>query len=189
FLVGDSMSAVDAGHFPGRTFVYTGWSTDLMIVAVAMCLGGVLVGLAQSKILYYQLLDQYIAASSFTATSANTLQRRSASWTTLLASVSLSTSALVLTFLMIADESWDIPAIYFVGIGIAGIILVHAYVPNAALTIHNHQRDTTDYEGDSKLFSPVGTSFIWSPPMAERRNACSLDENRRWEVVAATATL
>ncbi|KAG0379772.1 hypothetical protein BGX24_011794 [Mortierella sp. AD032] len=208
-LVGDSTSAVDAGHFPGRTFVYTGWSTDLMIVAVAMCLGGVLVGLAQSKILYHQLLDQHIAASSFATASTNPLQRRGVSWTTLLASFSLSTSALALTFLMIADESWDVPAIYFVGIGISGIILVHAYVPNAALTIHNYQRDTTDvsssdsddddentcigsdneYEDDSKVLSPVETSFVWSPPMAERRNACSLDENRRWEVVAAATTL
>ncbi|KAF9118559.1 hypothetical protein BGW39_001053 [Mortierella sp. 14UC] len=207
FFIGDSMSAADAGHYPGRTFVYTGWSTDLMIVAVAMCLGGVLVGLAQFKILYHQLLDQHVASSFPTTT--NILLGRRASWMTLLANFSLCTSALALTFLMIADESWDVPAIYFAGIGIAGIILVHAWVPNAALTIHSH-RDTTDNspsddeddedtcigsdkEEDSKLFSPISSPstdehpFVWSPPMAERRNACSLDENRRWEVVVAAA--
>ncbi|KAF9909149.1 hypothetical protein EC991_009059 [Linnemannia zychae] len=208
FLVGDSVSAADAAPYPGRTFVYTGWSTDLMIVAVAMCLGGVLVGLAQSKILYHQFLDQHVT-SSLSAT-ANVSLRRRTSWTTILASFSLCTSALALTFLMIADESWDVPAIYFVGIGIAGIILVHAWVPNVALSIHSH-RDTTDNsstddEDDedtcigsdedegSKLFSPIPSPsteehpFVWSPPMAERRNACSLDENHRWEVVSAAAT-
>jgi hypothetical protein len=209
FLIGDSMSAADAGHYPGRTFVYTGWSTDLMIVAIAMCLGGVLVGLAQTKILCYQLMDQR-AADSFIPTAANISVRRRASWTTRLAIFSLCTTALALTFLMIADESWDVPAFYFVGIGIAGIILVHTWVPNAALTIHG-QCDITDdsssndedgedtciesnEDGDSKLFSANSSlstddyPFVWSRPMAERRNACSLDVNRRWEVVATTMT-
>lgn len=196
FLVGDSLSAADiGGHFPGRTFIYTGWSTDLMILAVAMCLGGVLVGLAQSKVLYHQLLDRHISLSDTTTT----IQRRRTSWTTLLASLALSASALALTFLMIADESWDVPSIYFVGIGIAGIILVHAWVPNAALTVHKSDDSTDEDSSDDDVDTCVGsdseldtnnkvldeTPLLWSPPTTERRNACSLDENRRLEVVAA----
>ncbi|KAG0293569.1 hypothetical protein BGZ96_002676, partial [Linnemannia gamsii] len=198
FLVGDSLAAAGSdmgGHFRGRTFIYTGWSTDLMIFAVAMCLGGVLVGLAQSKILYHQLLDQHMDLFS------TTTQRRRASWTTLLVCLTLSGSALGLTFLMIADESWDVPAIYFVGIGIAGIIIVHAWVPNAALALHkvddSIDEDSSDDDDDytcigsdtemdvNNKFSDE-TPLVWSPPSTERRNACSLDENRRLEVVAAT---
>lgn len=198
FLVGDSIAAAGSdmgGHLPGRTFIYTGWSTDLMILAVAMCLGGVLVGLAQSKILYHQLLDQHMDFSG-----TNTLHRR-ASWKTLVACLALSGSALGLTFLMIADESWDVPAIYFVGIGIAGIILVHAWVPNAALIVHKVDDSINEYSSDdddedtcigsdtemdvnSSKFSDE-TPLVWSPPSTERRNACSLDENRRLEVVTA----
>ncbi|OAQ29781.1 hypothetical protein K457DRAFT_137662 [Linnemannia elongata AG-77] len=196
FLVGDSLSAADIGvHFPGRTFIYTGWSTDLMILAVAMCLGGVLVGLAQSKVLYYQLLDRHISLSG----ASTTIQRRRASWATLLASLALSVSALALAFLMIADESWDVPSIYFVGIGIAGIILVHAWVPNAALTVHKRDDSTDEDSLDDDNDTCVGsdteldsnnkildeTPLVWSPPTTERRNACSLDENHRWEVIAA----
>ncbi|KAG0200051.1 hypothetical protein BGX33_011238 [Mortierella sp. NVP41] len=209
FLVGDSMTAADdGGHYSGRTFIYLGWSTDLMIVAVAMCLGGVLVGLAQSKALCHQLLDQQYLKES-TSLKTLTQRRRRASWTTLLACLCLSGSALALTFLMIADKSWDVPAIYFVGIGIAGIILVHAWVPNAALPVH-HTRDnidssdnddddseddedtcigsdSEDADHNNKLASHVfgTTPLAWSQPMTERRNACSLDENRRREVVAA----
>ncbi|KAF9546066.1 hypothetical protein EC957_010202 [Mortierella hygrophila] len=195
-LVGDSVSAADiGGHFPGRTFIYTGWLTELMIFAVSMCLGGVLVGLAQSKILYHQLLDRHVSLCG----TITTIQRRRASWTTLLASLTLSASALAITFLMIADESWDVPSIYFVGIGIAGIILIHAWVPNAALTVHKRDDsiagDSSDDDDDTCVESDTEldinnqildeTPFVWSPPTTERRNACSLDENRRWEVVAA----
>ncbi|KAF9143491.1 hypothetical protein BGX30_000276 [Mortierella sp. GBA39] len=195
FLVGDSVSAaVIGGHFPGRTFIYRGWSTDLMIFAVAMCLGGVLVGLAQSKILYDQLLDRHVSLCG----TITTIQHRRASWTTLLASLALSASALAITFLMITDESWDVPSIYFVGIGIAGIILIHAWVPNAPLIVHkrvdstvedssNDDDDTcvgsdTELDNNNKILDE--TPFVWSPPTTERRNACSLDENRRREVVA-----
>ncbi|KAG9066234.1 hypothetical protein KI688_001455 [Linnemannia hyalina] len=196
FLVGDSVSAADiGGHFPGRTFIYTGWSTDLMIFAVSMCLGGVLVGLAQSKILYHQLFDRHVSLCG----TITTIQRRRASWTTLLASLALSATALAITFLMIADESWDVPSIYFVGIGIAGIILIHAWVPNAALTVHKRDdptdEDSSDDDDDTCVESDTEldtnnqildeTPVVWSPPTTERRNACSLDENHRWEVVAA----
>ncbi|KAF8946000.1 hypothetical protein BGZ47_001561 [Haplosporangium gracile] len=195
FLVGNSLAAADiGGHFSGRTFVYTGWSTDLMILAVAMCLGGVLVGLAQAKVLYHQVLDQHISLPVTTITT----QRRHASWKTLLASLTLSGSALALTFLMIADESWDVPAIYFVGIGIAGIILVHAWVPNAALTVYRRDDSADENTSDDDDDTCVGsdsemdvnkfsdeTPLVWSPPTTERRNACSLDENRRWEVATA----
>ncbi|KAF9154523.1 hypothetical protein BG015_000742 [Linnemannia schmuckeri] len=200
FLVGDSLKAADiSGHFPGRTFIYTGWSTDLMILAVAICLGGVLVGLAQAKILYHQMLDHHIRLPDTTIIT----QHRRASWRTLLASLTLSGSALALTFLMIADESWDVPAIYFVGIGIAGIIIVHAWIPNAALTVHRRDdsadEDTSDDDDNDTCVGSDSemdvnnkflddTPLIWSPPTTERRNACSLDENRRWEV-ATGATL
>ncbi|KAG0315542.1 hypothetical protein BGZ97_008142 [Linnemannia gamsii] len=97
---------------------------------------------------------------------------------------------------------WDVPAIYFVGIGIAGIILVHAWVPNAALTVYNGDdsnidEDSSDEDDDTCIGSDTEmdvnnkfsdeTPLVWSPPFTERRNACSLDENHRWEVVA-TAT-
>ncbi|KAF9920069.1 hypothetical protein FBU30_010204 [Linnemannia zychae] len=200
YLVGDSIT--DGVHYPGRTFVYKGWLTNLMIVAASMCLGGVLVGLAQSKALCHQLMveqQQHLA----TICPMTIPQQSGTPWKTLLVGFFVAASALGLTLLMIIDESWDVPAIYFVGIGIAGLILVHHWVPSTALTVYsghlvedtiededcyNDDDDTcigSDTESDdAKLVSPLA----WSPPMAERRNACSLDENRRWEVVT-TATI
>jgi len=165
----------------GQVFVYHAWWTDLMILIVAMCLGGVLVGLAQARIVYEQILEnqQYSLEARQRGSGAS-------AGSTVLCLV-ISASAVSLTILMILAECWDVPSVYFSGIGIAGMILVHALVPDIALRIHNSQVEAQDDEnesdddfcGDEKELLSIHDT--WSPPMSERRNACSLEQNRRWE--------
>ncbi|KAF9180468.1 hypothetical protein BGZ50_006192 [Haplosporangium sp. Z 11] len=160
-----------------RIFAYRGWRTDAMIVALTMCLGGVLVGLAQSKVLYGQLLEQQHPALVHAMRS-----RRRITFTSLISCLFLSGSALSLTVLMILTDCWDVPSVYFVGIGIAGMILVHTWVPNVALLVESSagQAEVHEYYGDEKS----ALNHIWLPPTTERRNACSLDVSQRGELTA-----
>ncbi|KAF9571801.1 hypothetical protein EC968_010672 [Mortierella alpina] len=163
-----------------HAFVYHAWWTDMMIVAVAMCLGGVLVGLAQARVVYEQILEMQ----------ENSLVTRQqgldASAGSIVSCLVISASAACLTILMILAECWDVPSVYFSGIGIAGMILVHALVPDFALQVDNCHGTVEDDEegsdsdtcGDEKEMLPVYAT--WSPPMSERRNACSLEQNRQW---------
>ncbi|KAF9989465.1 hypothetical protein BGZ75_006310 [Mortierella antarctica] len=165
----------------GNAFVYHAWWTDLMIMIVAMCLGGVLVGLAQARVVYEQILERQKYP-------LETRQRESgASASSVVSSLVISASAVSLTILMILAECWDVPSVYFSGIGIAGMILVHALVPDIALQIapfHGTAEDDED-ESDNDTCSDekevLSIHGTWSPPMSERRNACSLEQNRRWE--------
>ncbi|KAF9966995.1 hypothetical protein BGZ70_000461 [Mortierella alpina] len=165
----------------GQVFVYHAWWTDLMILIVAMCLGGVLVGLAQARTVYEQILESQ-------EYSLETRQRGSgASACSIASCLVISASAVTLTILMILAECWDVPSVYFSGIGIAGMILAHALVPDIALQIRNSQdgaqydedESDDDFCGDEKEVLSIHDT--WSPPMSERRNACSLEQNRRWE--------
>ncbi|KAF9960126.1 hypothetical protein BGZ72_007813 [Mortierella alpina] len=174
-------SGKDKTQHNGQAFVYHAWWTDLMIVFVAMCLGGVLVGLAQARVVYEQILERQEPPLM-------TRQRGSgASAGSIVSYLVISASAVSLTILMILAECWDVPSVYFSGIGIAGMILVHALVPDIALQIDNTRNITEDdeYESDSDLCSDekevLSIHGAWSPPMSERRNACSLEQNRRWE--------
>ncbi|KAG0264739.1 hypothetical protein BG011_006169 [Mortierella polycephala] len=160
-----------------QIFAYRGWCTDAMIVALTMCLGGVLVGLAQSKVLYEQLLEQQDPALMHAMRS-----RRRIAFTSVISCLFLSGSALGLTVLMILADCWDVPSVYFIGIGIAGMILVHAWVPDAALLVElsADQEEVHEHYDDEKST----LEHIWSPPATERRNACSLDMSQRWELTA-----
>ncbi|KAF9898139.1 hypothetical protein BX616_004439 [Lobosporangium transversale] len=174
-----------------RVFEYVqGW-TELAILIVAMCMGSLLVGFVQAKALYYQILerhqlllesnwkdcweedeDEAIIKNGFRTSS------RRATWTTKLSCIALSASALCLTLLVMFAECWDIPSVYFAGIGIAGIILVNAWVPDMALQVH-FKKDNYYYNDSEE----ADEKPIWVPmPMSERRNACSLDESRRWDM-------
>ncbi|KAG0046907.1 hypothetical protein BGZ83_007957 [Gryganskiella cystojenkinii] len=194
-------------HVRGQVFEYLcGWS-DLMILAITMCFGGLLLGLAQSRTLYQQLMDHHLEIYSEPAETSS--GRDKSFWIPLISCLLISGSALTLTVVMTLTECWDVPSIYFVGIGIAGMILVHAWVPNVGLlaeVVLDFSTDDQFMEGDEMteeqehliqrdIPSPYVQVFvddspsddededeISSPLMAERRNACSLDESRRWEV-------
>ncbi|KAF9291936.1 hypothetical protein BGZ74_000297 [Mortierella antarctica] len=167
-----------------------GW-TDLMIVAIAMSLGGVLVGLAQARVLAKELQQQQLANSCRPG------------YLSIFSCMLLSSSALGLTMLMIFGECWDTPSVYFTGIGVAGIILVQAWVPDQAIgsesclplvtpdsddfvnvsCLNNGDDAGEDAFVDEKFqVQVVSNSELLT--VAERRNACSLDESRRWEVTS-----
>ncbi|KAF9090329.1 hypothetical protein BGX27_002288 [Mortierella sp. AM989] len=117
-------------HRRGQIFKYLpGW-TELMILTVTMCLGSLLVGLGQAKMLHYQLSLQQQQQQPHVSES-----NKHMSIATILSCLAVSGSALGLTLLMIFSECWDVPSVYFVGIGIAGMILVHAWVPDMALQV------------------------------------------------------
>ncbi|KAF9286183.1 hypothetical protein BGZ68_003128 [Mortierella alpina] len=165
----------------GQAFAYHVWWTDLMILVVAMCLGGVLVGLAQARVVYEQILERQVYF-------LEPRQRGSgASTASVVSCLVISASAVSLTILMILAECWDVPSIYFSGMGIAGMILVHALVPDIALQIDNFDQRVEDNEdeGDDDICGDEKNALsfhgTWSPPLNERRNACSLEQNRRWE--------
>ncbi|KAF9437694.1 hypothetical protein BGZ76_011539 [Entomortierella beljakovae] len=108
-------------HQSGSVFEYLpGWS-EIMILLITMCLGSILVGLAQAKILLRQLQEQ----------SMESQKKCSTSIAMILSCVALTGSALGITLFMIFSECWDVPSAYFVGFGIAGMILVHAWVPDS----------------------------------------------------------
>ncbi|KAI8594897.1 hypothetical protein EDD21DRAFT_392628, partial [Dissophora ornata] len=172
-----------AAHERGQVFDYlTSW-TDMMILAATMCLGSLLVGLAQAKSLYYQLLEHHQASYTQEEKTRDVAGGR-ASLVTLASCLLMAGSALGLSLLMVFAECWDVPSIYFVGIGIAGMILVHSWVPNMALQIDfTHSYSDDDYEEDEEE-KAVGGASTAAATMTERRNACSLDESRRWEVAS-----
>ncbi|KAG0214500.1 hypothetical protein BGX28_001954 [Mortierella sp. GBA30] len=155
----------------GKAFVYHAWWTDLMILAVAMCLGGVLVGLAQSREVCEQLLERQRRQLSFLHEKSHPNRQRhiGASALSIVLSLVISASAMILTILMILAECWDVPSIYFSGIGIAGIILVHALIPDLQVDfLDSWEDDSEDSDGfdDEKSVSSMRGS--WSPPMMER---------------------
>ncbi|KAF8963332.1 hypothetical protein BGZ46_001008 [Entomortierella lignicola] len=117
-------------HEPGQMFEYVAGRTELMILVVTMCLGSLLVGLTQAKLLYHQLSEQM--QSSELAVSQSRVSIK-----TLLSCLALSGSALGLTLLIIFTECWDVPSVYFVGIGVSGMIFVHAWVPDMALQVEH----------------------------------------------------
>ncbi|KAF9351127.1 hypothetical protein BGX26_010797 [Mortierella sp. AD094] len=132
-IVQKILDSAGSGRFgereDGQMFEYLAGWTEFMILAVTMSLGAIMAGLAQAKMLYYQL-------SESSESSVSGAQKGGcASITTLLSCLALSGSALGLTLLMIFSECWDVPSVYFVGIGIAGMILVHAWVPDVALQV------------------------------------------------------
>ncbi|KAG0360974.1 hypothetical protein BGZ54_009279 [Gamsiella multidivaricata] len=167
-------------HTSGRVFEYLAGWTEVMILAVTMTLGSLLVGLMQSKTLYYQLLEQHELHQQQLFVFETPVRRRS-SWTTLALCFALSGSALCLMIDMILAECWDVPSVYFVGIGIAGMILVHAWVPNLPLQVSESMEstDSDDGEEDGEGDEEKGK---WGTSMSEHRNACSLDEDRRYGV-------
>ncbi|KAF9376160.1 hypothetical protein CPC16_000325 [Podila verticillata] len=173
----------------GQVFEYRAGWTDLMIVAIAMSLGGVLVGLAQARVLTKDL--QLLANPC------------RPDYISIVSCVLLSGSALGLTVLMIVAECWDTPSVYFTGIGVAGIILVQAWVPDHAIgsaclplvmsgsndfvnvsCLNNNDDDGVEeaFVGEKFLIQVVANNELLT--VAESRNACSLDESRRLEVIS-----
>ncbi|KAG0305952.1 hypothetical protein BGZ99_001937 [Dissophora globulifera] len=188
-----STSSPHTAHTRSQVFDYLfGW-TDVMIVAVAMSLGGLLAGLAHAKTGYYQLLEQHYARYYDSPYGYTLTAGGSTSWTTLTSCLIISASAFALTLLMIFAECWDVPSVYFVGIGIAGMILVHAWIPNIVLMVDTTESDSDDVEFDNEYNDGNNDANgdngdeektvrdTWASPLTERRNACSLDESRRWE--------
>ncbi|KAF9390311.1 hypothetical protein CPB97_009529 [Podila verticillata] len=177
----------------GQVFEYRAGWTDLMIVAIAMSLGGVLVGLAQARVLAKEL--QRVANPCRPG------------YMSIATCVLLSGSALGLTVLMIVAECWDTPSLYFTGIGVAGIILVQAWVPDHAIgsaclplvmsglddfvnvsCLNNSDDDDVEetFVGEKFQVQVVANNELLT--VAERRNACSLDESRRLEVISCCRT-
>ncbi|KAF9314318.1 hypothetical protein BG003_004324 [Podila horticola] len=173
-----------------RVFEYRAGWTELMIVAIAMSLGGVLVGLAQARVLAKELQQQQLANSYRPG------------YLSIVSCMLLSGSALGLTMLMILGECWDTPSVYFTGIGIAGIILVQSWVPDQVIgsesclplvtpdsddfvnvsCLNNSGDDEEVIVNEKFQVQVVANSELLT--VAERRNACSLDESRRLEVTS-----
>jgi hypothetical protein len=151
----------------GQVFDYIAGWTELMIFLIAMCLGTLVVGLAQARALHFQLLEQHMMRP-----------RRRISLAMLAGCLVIAGSALGLTMVMILAESWDLPSVQFVGIGIAGMILVHAWIPNLPLyvesgeVVYMSESESEEDDDENEEKSPV------------RRNACSLDERRRCELTS-----
>jgi len=151
----------------GQVFDYIAGWTELMIFFIAMCLGTLVVGLAQARALHFQLLEQHMMRP-----------RRRISLAVLAGCLVIAGSALGLTMAMILAESWDLPSVQFVGIGIAGMILVHAWIPNLPLYVESgefvymSESESEEDDDENEEKTPV------------RRNACSLDERRRCELTS-----
>ncbi|KAI1319942.1 hypothetical protein EDD11_002617 [Mortierella claussenii] len=177
----------DVRRARGQIFEYVAGWTECMILVVAMCLGGLLVGLVQGKILYHQILIQNESQQQLLferdVKEVPKYCRRRATWSTRLSCFALSGSALALTLLMIISECWDVPSANFVGIGLAGMILVHSGIPDMALEVDFQQAEDEDKLEDVRHEVEHDEKKDWTPVvMTERRNACSLDESHRWEV-------
>lgn len=151
----------------GRVFNYVAGWTELVILLSGMCMGGLLVGLGQARELHYQLLEQE---------DEDVRSRRQRRRHGLVASALIAGSALGLTMLMIFAESWDLPSLQFVGIGIAGMILAHAWIPNLPLQVESAE-DVYMIEEDDRVEEKT----------TKRRNACSFDENQRWGLASCRA--
>ncbi|KAF9390876.1 hypothetical protein CPC16_004747 [Podila verticillata] len=151
-----------------RVFDYTlGW-TEGMVFLLSFCLGGTLVGLAQTRTLIRQMSEEMGGTGSAS-------QRRHVS---LLVGGIISMTAMSLTAWVIMEELWTSPPEYFAGFGIAGVILVQVWVPDAPLQVALDSIDTKRYNfGDEEKV--VGT--------LERRNACSLDVNSRAELATTNS--
>ncbi|KAF9390327.1 hypothetical protein CPB97_009545 [Podila verticillata] len=146
-----------------RVFDYTpGW-TEGMVFLLSFCLGGTLVGLARTRTLIRQMSEEMGGTGS-------TPQRR---YVSLLVGGIISMMAMSLTAWVILEELWTSPPEYFAGFGIAGVILVQIWVPDAPLQVALDSIDTNRYDfGDEEKV--VDT--------LEGRNACSLDVNSRAEL-------
>ncbi|KAF9213511.1 hypothetical protein BGZ59_005217 [Podila verticillata] len=151
-----------------RVFDYTlGW-TEGMVFLLSFCLGGTLVGLAQTRTLIRQMSEEMGGTGSAS-------QRRHVS---LLVGGIISMTAMSLTAWVIMEELWTSPPEYFAGFGIAGVILVQVWIPDAPLQVALDSIDTKRYNfGDEEKV--VGT--------LERRNACSLDVNSRAELATTNS--
>ncbi|KAF9364431.1 hypothetical protein BGX34_001531 [Mortierella sp. NVP85] len=150
----------------GQVFDYIAGWTELMIFVIAMCLGSLVVGLAQARALHFQLLEQHMMRP-----------RRRISLAILAGCLVIAGSALGLTMVMILAESWDLPSVQFIGIGIAGMILVHTWIPNLPLYVESGEivymsESESEEDDENEEKTPV------------RRNACSLDERRRCELTS-----
>ncbi|KAK3808314.1 MAG: hypothetical protein J3Q66DRAFT_354503 [Benniella sp.] len=163
----DIAQTYTAPHEQGQVFDYIAGWTELMIFLIAMCLGTLVVGLAQARALHFQLLEQHMMRP-----------RRRISLAILAGCLVIAGSALGLTMVMIFAESWDLPSVQFVGIGIAGMILVHAWIPSLPLyvesgeVVYMSESESEEDDDENEEKTPV------------RRNACSLDERRRCELTS-----
>ncbi|KAG0003282.1 hypothetical protein BGZ79_001258 [Entomortierella chlamydospora] len=129
----------------GQTFEYLAGWTELMILAVATCFGTIMAGLAQARVLSSQLSE----SSEASVTSPQKLEG-CASTRTLPSCLAISGSALGLTLLMIFSECWDVPSVYFSGIGIAGIILIDAWIPDMSLQVECVNEEANYYGMDQE---------------------------------------
>ncbi|KAF9304890.1 hypothetical protein BGZ74_000256 [Mortierella antarctica] len=151
-----------------RVFDYVpGW-TEGMVLLLSLCLGGTLVGLAQARTLIRQMPEEFDVSGSGAA------QGRHMS---LFFGGMISMTAMGLTAWVIMEGLWISPPEYFAGFGIAGVILVQAWVPSTPLQVPMDVVDTNRYDfGDEEK----------AVDALEGRNACSLDVNSRAELAIAT---
>ncbi|KAG0039731.1 hypothetical protein BGZ82_006883 [Podila clonocystis] len=149
-------------------FDYAPVWTEGMVLLLSLCLGGTLVGLAQTRTLVRQMPEELDVSESSAA------QGRQVS---LFIGGMISMTAMGLTAWVIMEGLWTSPPEYFAGFGIAGVILVQAWVPDTPLQVPMDVVDTNRYGfGDEE--KAVDT--------LEGRNACSLDVNSRAELATAT---
>lgn len=151
-----------------RVFDYApGW-TEGMVLLLSLCLGGTLVGLAQARTLIRQMPEEFDVSGSGAA------QGRHMS---LFFGGMISMTAMGLTAWVIMEGLWISPPEYFAGFGIAGVILVQAWVPSTPLQVPMDVVDTNRYDfGDEEK----------AVDALEGRNACSIDVNSRAELAIAT---
>ncbi|KAG0001511.1 hypothetical protein BGZ65_003427 [Modicella reniformis] len=162
----------------GRVFDYVSGWTELMVVAIAMCLGSLLVGLTQARVLHNQMLQQYeIQLFVFDLEASSQQRQRRVTLATFAACLLISGSALGLAMMMIFAECWDLPSVQFVGIGIAGMVLAHAWIPNLPLHVECVE-DVNIYEYDSEDDDEEVSGDEEKGSYVQRHSACSLDETR-----------
>ncbi|KAF9966932.1 hypothetical protein BGZ70_000732 [Mortierella alpina] len=167
-----------------RLFKYVPFATEIFMFLLAVCLGGMSVGLdqirsqtQQSQAEWEQQLEEELVHSRQCESSDQARayiqetmdhddkQQGHTAWTW--ACGTLAVAGLSLNYwLVISLCHWNIPSLYFVGLGCAAMLLVHAWVP---------ENDDND-KGDDTMATPqrstAGRSYLGSYNDNEKGLSC-----------------
>ncbi|KAG0197083.1 hypothetical protein BGX28_009418 [Mortierella sp. GBA30] len=124
-----------------RLFEYKPWWTEGFMFSLALCLGGMLVGLHLAKMeirgriaaLEKELEDDVnhhdgdVKDQKKARVSNLSRRRRIAAFTWVRGL--LTVALLGMNYWMVKSRHWDLPSLYFAGLGCAGMLLVHLWLP------------------------------------------------------------
>ncbi|KAF9407061.1 hypothetical protein BGZ94_002841 [Podila epigama] len=150
-----------------------GW-TETMVVLLSACLGGCLIGLAESRaLIQHAMVEDDTVSEDHLSSTARRLY--------MFVSGLVSMAVLGLVAWMIANEVWCIPVEYFAGIGVAAMALVQVWVPEQAVKISTYMARNVLYDDgchDEEKGHKNSTGDV-IPSSVNGRNACSLDASAR----------